>query len=616
MIVFKEPQLSWARKVLGELQRAGSSYVDDHDILSLRIDGEPFLDNFGQVQYLADAGLVSFDAKLRPGHTVVRITPEGRTWLEIDARGDYSEPLVERSILEVLKKADEDGEGLTDKEQLGTLLRQHHPSLRLLTDKIVLARVRYLVDKGFVDWKPLQGAGTVLTYMCRITAGGQDELRRSPVTASTPLAGNTGRRPRPSGPPDPEFTYVHSLELEGIACFEEAEVHLQYRGRTIPNENTPSAERGLENLNLIVGDNGSGKTTILKSIALAVLGGILPHEGFRSNWLIRANQRSTAEARVNLHTSAGPETLAVELMRKGPESEILNRWTSSRTGSKPGDVWFQNGPEYFLCGYGVNSRRAERDENYDQGLRDKARGVRYQRVAALFEEGYSLRPISSLFFQLSGGQSGSPSPYLDEAREILNQLLAETGVRWLGGIHDREMMFKLPDGLQVPVRALSDGFRSFLAFVGDLLSHLVDVATSTIRETAGIVLVDEIDQHLHPKWQRSVLSVLTQAFPRIQFVVTSHSPILVGCLPPENIYVSERDVDGRVRILPADLDLRGKMIDEILLSPYFQLPSTQDPTGQRARGANSPTSAAGARVSKKQDATSSRGLFGLTGRQG
>ena len=161
--------------------------------------------------------------------------------------------------------------------------------------------------------------------------------------------------------------------------------------------------------------------------------------------------------------------------------------------------------------------------------------------------------------------------------EILNLLLANTGVSWPGGVLDRSMLFKLPDGVNVPVHSLSDGFRGFLAFIGDLLSNLVEVSTTALRATPGVVLVDEIDQHLHPKWQRSVLSTLAQVFPKLQFIVTSHSPILVGCLPPENIYVSERDEQGRVHVRPADQDLRGRMVDEILLSPYFQLPSTLEP---------------------------------------
>jgi energy-coupling factor transporter ATP-binding protein EcfA2 len=573
MLVIKEPQLSWARAILRELKRAGSTYVDDHDILSMRIDGEVFLDSFSQIRFLADAGLVKFDTKPRPGHTCVSITEDGLDWLEIDARGDYSEELVELSILELLKAADEQGNEKVHKGPLEANLRKHHPSLRLLTDNAVLARVRYLVDRRFVEWKPLRGGDKVVTYVCWITAAGQDELRRKPTPPQQPQRPQRPASPTTTGP---DLAYVHSLRLEGLACFEEADLEFQYTGRTIPGTQDPSAPPGLENLNLIVGDNGSGKTTILKGIALAVLGGVLPHEGFRSNWFVRAN-RDSARSTVQLATSAGEETLAVGLARKGPEAEILQHWNSSRTGSEPSDLWFQNGPEYFLCGYGVNSRRAEGDENYDQSLRDKSRGFRYQRVAALFEEGYSLKPISSLFFELTGARNGQPSRHLEEAREILNLLLANTGVSWPGGTQNRTMFFRLPDGLDVPVHSLSDGFRSFLAFIGDLLSNLVEVATTTLRGTAGIVLVDEIDQHLHPKWQRSVLSVLAEVFPKLQFVVTSHSPILVGCLPPENIYVSERDEHGRVRVRPADQDLRKRTVDEILRSPYFQLPSTLEP---------------------------------------
>jgi len=88
-------------------------------------------------------------------------------------------------------------------------------------------------------------------------------------------------------------------------------------------------------------------------------------------------------------------------------------------------------------------------------------------------------------------------------------------------------------------RNLSDGQRIMLTLVGDLASratvlnpHLADAA---LRDTPGIVIVDELDLHLHPKWQRRVIRDLKTTFPSIQFIATTHSPQLIGQAQPEEI---------------------------------------------------------------------------------
>lgn len=500
-----------------------------------------------------------------------------------DEKPQFSEEFVEQSILELLK--DRVNQGPTLSKALWAKLKENS-SLRLLEFETVIGRTRYLAGKGWVRWQPVtSGMGVVEHFAAWITAAGEDELRRrakekaagQPVEVATQAL---PQRPQPkkSGAEGPRYAYLHSLQIAGFTCFESAQLDFQYPGRRAADTEQLESSAGLDNLNLIVGDNGSGKTSVLKAIALTILGGVLPHEGFRSTWQVRRSKLS-ANLNAQLQTSDGLEQLAQSILNKGPESEILGKWSSSKStpDGEPSDIWFQNGPEYFLCGYGVNSRRAESDENYDKGLRDKARGFRYQRVAGLFEEGYSLKPISTLFADLQAGNRGLSPAHLEEARGIVNQLLEPTEVKWDGQITGRSMAFRLPDGLEVPVQHLSDGFRSFLAFVGDLLTNLCEVATGPLREVAGIVLVDELDQHLHPKWQRSVLSSLAETLPKIQFVLTSHSPILVGCLPPENIYVSEREPNGQITVRKADVDFQGKKIDEILLSSYFGLRSTLSP---------------------------------------
>ena len=83
-----------------------------------------------------------------------------------------------------------------------------------------------------------------------------------------------------------------------------------------------------------------------------------------------------------------------------------------------------------------------------------------------------------------------------------------------------------------PFRELSDGYRNTLSLVGDIAFRMAALNPQMLGEvtakTPGIVLIDEIDQHLHPYWQKNILICLTRIFPKVQFIVTTHSPNVIS----------------------------------------------------------------------------------------
>ena len=109
-----------------------------------------------------------------------------------------------------------------------------------------------------------------------------------------------------------------------------------------------------------------------------------------------------------------------------------------------------------------------------------------------------------------------------------------------------------------------------------MLFHLCMGAVSGTKlvDTRGLVLLDEIDLHLHPEWQRVVLPTLSRALPNMQFVVTTHSPLVVGSLQAENLY-SLVEEEGATVIKRLPEQVQGRSSEQILLSPYFGLPSTR-----------------------------------------
>lgn len=109
-----------------------------------------------------------------------------------------------------------------------------------------------------------------------------------------------------------------------------------------------------------------------------------------------------------------------------------------------------------------------------------------------------------------------------------------------------------------------------------MLFHLCQGAMSGAKlvETRGVVLIDEIDLHLHPERQRVVLPTLSEALPNVQFIVTTHSPLVVGSLEASNLYLLV-DEDGASVIKHLPEQVYGRSAEQILLSPYFGLESTR-----------------------------------------
>lgn len=112
-------------------------------------------------------------------------------------------------------------------------------------------------------------------------------------------------------------------------------------------------------------------------------------------------------------------------------------------------------------------------------------------------------------------------------------------------IAEKTIVVELESKGQLPFHLLSDGQRIMLALVADIAfkaaqlnPHLED---RVLEQTPGVVLVDELDLHLHPRWQRHVVADLKKTFPNIQFFATTHSPQVIGETPPEEIILLRKD---------------------------------------------------------------------------
>jgi len=136
----------------------------------------------------------------------------------------------------------------------------------------------------------------------------------------------------------------------------------------------------------------------------------------------------------------------------------------------------------------------------------------------------------------------------------------------------------LPDGTsrEMRIELMSDGFKMMTAMVNDIASRMIDAnpAAADPLLTPGIVLIDEVDMHLHPAWQRVVLNSLTDCFPNVQFIVTTHSPVVaLGALNiAQIIKISDED-----EIISDERDYTDYNVSQILQSDLFSLKSIYSP---------------------------------------
>ena len=119
-----------------------------------------------------------------------------------------------------------------------------------------------------------------------------------------------------------------------------------------------------------------------------------------------------------------------------------------------------------------------------------------------------------------------------------------------------DLLLEYTDGRRVTFRDLSDGYRNVVAIVADIAIKMVmlnpHLDDETLSRTPGVVLIDELDLHLHPKWQRRIVEDLRRTFPLVQFICTTHSPFIVQSLRSgEELIV----LDGQPTLAVANLTL-------------------------------------------------------------
>lgn len=355
--------------------------------------------------------------------------------------------------------------------------------------------------------------------------------------------------------------HIQTLHLQNFRRFEEKKItfHPQF--------------------NVLIGENGSGKTAILDAISIFLYGEMLSIEGI--NELIPKFWGSKQDIMI------GKESANIEISINGNEKYIIHKNINKSlvkvtsgsffikkeiidTAFKPILAYYPSArPNYFLKVDAVENEAKENEEIVEYLCYKNAFSYNYDRFKDFFkwfinEENFeNSEKVRNRNFDLL-------NPHLQAVRHAISTFLSilmdsplknvrtqQTdivgGVTYLFDVKTTVLVIdKGTTTLQI--EQLSSGEQTVLLLVCDIVRRLT-LANPQLHnplDGKGIVMIDEIDIHLHPTWQRKIVEALKQTFPNIQFIVTTHSPLIIQEMKHEEIVFLDETSDYEPNLLTPD----------------------------------------------------------------
>ncbi len=393
--------------------------------------------------------------------------------------------------------------------------------------------------------------------------------------------------------------YLQEFRIQRIKCFDDIDIKFAH------------SKDDFSGWIVLLGGNGMGKSTLLQAMAIALMG---PVPGGRlllnpSGWV--RSGADYGEISASIGWGKGDFTLkrpkknepyrsrfalsgSKEITLQGTsydQPQLVHLADDKDRKSLMSGPYAARKPGWLSCGYGPFRRLLGGSSETSQLVFSSGRESRF---VTLFSEAAALTNCTEWLCALIVARSTnckrrpieSASTALEVARKIIDQLLP--GSVQISRIDSERVYFRSVGGTEVAVLDLSDGYRSFLALVIDILRHLeassdslaLVIESDNGKETViaeGVILIDEVDVHLHPFWQREIGFRLRRTFPRMQFIVTSHSPFVAQAASDGGLIVMRpTGAEGEVEAQRPVDSVKGWRVDQILTSPLFGLTATRD----------------------------------------
>ena len=369
--------------------------------------------------------------------------------------------------------------------------------------------------------------------------------------------------------------YFLSLEIENVRCFAKPQVLSLVDSIGLPARWT-----------LLVGDNGVGKTTLLQCLSWMRPTPYYPVTATEQKGIqpLLHDQDPPVMARL-LRALAGTTTLRAEMVQMGgflashlPQKERVKTGIKllARNNKLHDANLTENKPEEtvdpFIITYGANRH---------MGHQNVGKSPKFGPVDLLQTDDTEMIDATEVLSDLDYSAYKKHPKARDRLKKMKHALaeiltfIAESddieilGPQQPGGSDEGVgLRFRTPNG-RIPLDGLSLGHRTVTAWIVDLAWRLIVQYPESEEplEEPAVVLIDEIDLHLHPYWQRTIMLQLSKHFPNVQFVATTHSPLMITSITNVNVAVLKQ-IDDHV-VIENDLGVvEGWRVDQVLVDLF------------------------------------------------
>ncbi|MFP2899546.1 AAA family ATPase [Corallococcus sp. 4LFB] len=354
---------------------------------------------------------------------------------------------------------------------------------------------------------------------------------------------------------------------------------------------------------VIIGDNGAGKSSFLRALALGLVGteeAVALRQDW-SEWLRAGADRGDIRLKVSwderydkfegpnvplrprsLNTQIGLVPIPID--RQSVRTFLTMKGVSSSETNSQYLGYAKHGPGWFSASYGPFRRFSGGDLEQEKLFRSNPKLARHLSV---FGESVALSECLEWlkllqFKKLEGDPEGE---ILKSLKQFINQPDFLPNEAHLESISSNGVRFVDGNGCEVPVENLSDGYRSILSMTFELIRQLARTygfdkifapGDPTTIIVPGVVLIDEIDAHLHPVWQRRVGRWFREHFPNLQFIVTTHSPLICQAATVGSVFRLPRpgsdEEAGMVTGVALDRLLYGNVLDAYSTGAFGDVP--------------------------------------------